>query len=375
MSELPTTAEERAERLSAMLSGTRAQTRAGRRMQMNRPGNLLFGVLLHAAARLDRGLPLTDLEQRLVDTAGKYLPAGELPGLGRVYGEACARGPIAVLPRVITDLPLEKGFGSADLTAALPALAEEITAQPNVRIVDVSRLAEGESIDTDEDIAAMADYGRGITILTAPPQDASLTGPITVRVRMHKFHVVEESAGEVGADEIYWGLGAGSDTTAKKSFDTREYGSIHTGEVHHFDYVYGKETYLFNGTVDKHMSAEIQCWEADNSPDSFYQKLRDALADFADHAADTSSEISQAYDNEARKAAAWAALLSLGAGLLNALLGLFVNDDDLVHERSFGWTRDYLISMSRMPNGENYFHFNGGDGGYHKLYLRLNDLG
>ncbi|WP_330293435.1 hypothetical protein [Streptomyces sp. NBC_00576] len=83
---------------------------------------------------------------------------------------------------------------------------------------------------------------------------------------------------------------------------------------------------------------------------------------------DASSEISKFYDSETRKAAAWAALLAAGAGLLSALLSLFRNPDDLVHERSLGFTRDYLIWLQNVE--ENFWTFNGGDGGWHTLTLK-----
>ncbi|MFJ7148305.1 hypothetical protein ACIQVT_08890 [Streptomyces sp. NPDC100445] len=362
------TAEEHMERLSAVLSGTRTQSRADHRMRMHRPGNILFGVLLHAAARLDQGLPLTDLEQRLITQAGKYMPAQELPSFGRIYRDACARGSIAVLPQAITNVPVETGFSSADLTAALPALTREINAQPNVRVVDVSKLAEGEPVDSEEYIAAMARYGRGITVLDAPQQESNLKGLLDVHMRMDRFYCVRESSGEIGADEIYWGVSAGSDTTAKKSFRTRVYDSVHTDEIHKFDYVYRQQTYVFSGTVDKHLSAEFQCWDEDSSPGDFLDKLRTALSDFAEHAVDTSIEMTKYNGNQAKKAAAWATLLGIGAGLLSALLGLFENPDDLVHERSIGFSREYLLNLQQVE--ENFWHFDGGDGGYHKLTLK-----
>ncbi|MEU3567067.1 hypothetical protein AB0E96_01350 [Kitasatospora sp. NPDC036755] len=365
----PRTATERLDRLNAALSGTRAHSRADNRMRMNRPGNILFGVLLHAAARLDQGLPLTDLEQRLITQAGKYMPAQELPAFGRAYREAVARGSIAVLPQAITDVPVEKGFSSADLTAALPALTQEINAQDNVRVVDISKLGKDEPVDNDDYTAAMARYGRGITILNAPRQESDTQSLLDVHIRMYRFTATRESSGEAGSDEIYWGVSAGSDTTARRSFKTREYGSVDTGETHQFDYAYRKETYVFSGTVDRHLSTEFECWEADSSPGSFYSKLIEALSDFSEHAADTSSEISQFYDNETRKAAAWAALLAVGAGLLSSLLSLFINDDDLVLARSIGFSREYLMDLQRME--QDWWDFNGGDGGRHRLFLKF----
>ncbi|MEU7428602.1 hypothetical protein [Streptomyces sp. NPDC040750] len=208
-------------------------------------------MFLHAAARLGERLPLTDLEQRLIDVVGKYVPADELPSFGQAYRKACTQGPIAMLPEAITSLPVETGYSCADLAAALPALIQEINAQPNVCIVDVSQLADNEPIDTEEYTAAMAEFGGGgVTILTAPSQAAETQGLLNVRLWMHRFKCVRES-GESGRDEIYWAVGAGSDTTAKKHFITREYGATSTGDWHDFD----SGTYVFDGTVDQYLVA------------------------------------------------------------------------------------------------------------------------
>ncbi|WP_158708897.1 hypothetical protein [Streptomyces sp. NRRL S-920] len=201
----PFTAEQRLERLNASLSGTPRvrgeESRGERRLRMNRSSNLLVGVLLHAAARQDEGLALTDLEQRLLKTATTLLPEKELPAFGQAYRDACARGPVAVLPEAITSRPMESGFSKADLKAALPALAEEICAQPNVQIIDVSKR---DMADSDEFAAALGEYGRGVTILTGPRPAADTQGVLNeVRVRMEKFDCLKESGEISGSDEIY----------------------------------------------------------------------------------------------------------------------------------------------------------------------------
>ncbi|MDX3569306.1 hypothetical protein [Streptomyces sp. ID05-47C] len=377
MSGSPFTAEQRLERLNASLAGTTRvqgkESRGERRLRMNRASNLLAGVLLHAAARQDKGLPLTDLEQRVLKTAAVVLPENELLAFGQAYRDACARGPVAFLPEGISSRPLEKGYSKADLKAELPALAAENCAQPNVQIIDVSKadLAGSETFDSEEFTTALGEYGRGITILTGPAPAADAQGVLNVRLRMMKFYCVEES-GEVGRDEIYWGVSAGSDKQAKKSFTTREYGATSTGDWHEFDYNYNAgTTYVFIGPVDQHLSTEIECWEADHSSGGFYNDLRAALKDFAEWAVDASADMSQA-GSDTDRAAGWAALLGIAAGLLNAILGWITNDDDLVCERTLGFDRAALIRLRDIGGG--YYNFNGGSGGYQRLYLATNDL-
>ncbi|SHH06311.1 hypothetical protein [Streptoalloteichus hindustanus] len=367
--------QERMDHTRAILSGgARADTRGARRIHTNRSGNILLGALLHAGARLEAGLTLTDLEQHLVQLVSTYVPVPELRAFGRAYSEALAAGPVPALPETVTRRSVESGYSLAEFTDNLPTIGQQVLAQPNARVVDLGALAPDEPIDDDAFTTALADHGRGLTIVTGPPvPDASTLAALTVRLRMDRFHCVRES-GESGRDEIYWAVGAGSDTTARKSFTTREYGAVSTGDTETFDYSYGDKTYIFNGTVDQHLTAEIECWEADHSSGGFYNDLRSALSDFARYAARASSELTTAGDNETARAAAWAAFMSVGASLLNAILGWLTNDDDLVCERSIGFTRAGLLALAARPNNEDVWHFNGGDGGYHKLYLRINDL-
>jgi hypothetical protein len=277
-----------------------------------------------------------------------------------------------VLPQTITSRPLEDGYGNADLKAAMPDLAAEISAQPNVQIIDVDTHPDTEPFDSEEFTAALGEYGRGITVLTGPTPAADTQGLLNVRLRMNRFHCVRES-GESGRDEIFWAVGAGSDTTAKKSFVTREYGATSTGDWHHFDYDFNaRKTYLFDGTVDQHISTEIECWEADDSSGGFYNSLRDALGWFSDRAADTSIEMTRSGGQQ--KAAAWTALIALGAGLLDEILGWLTNDDDLVCSRLINLDRAALHSLRSRPGNEDFWNFDGGKGGYHKLYLITNEF-
>ena len=362
----------------ALLSGTGtgalAQSRGLRRLRGNREGNVLLGALLHAGARLDAGLTLTDLEQRVVDAVAKYVPPAELRAFGRAYVEARAAGPIAMLPESVTRRPVETGYTIAEFKDDLPAIARQVVAQPNVQIIDVSKHADTDTFDTEQFTAAMAEHGRGITILTGPPAPVDTQGLLNVRLRMLKFQCVRES-GEVGRDEIFWGVSAGSDTTAKKSFKTREYGATSSGDWHTFDYDYNAgQTYAFVSTVDQHLTTEFQCWEADDSSGGFYNDLRGALADFAEAAADVSTDITASADDAERKAAGWSAWLALGAGLINAILGWITNDDDLVCERSIGYDRAALLALRNRPGREGYYNFDGGGGGHHRLYLATNEF-
>jgi hypothetical protein len=358
------TPDERLEKLRATLSGARAETRSGRRLRLNRPGNLLYGVALHAAARLDKGLPLTDLEERLVGLVSEIVPdKAEIAALGRVYREATARGAIDFLPEQITSRPLELGYSSADLKADMPAIVEAMRAQPNVSIVDLGKHDPAQPIDSDEFTAAMGEYGGGVTLFTSSEGNDTQTGLWLVNIRLDKFQCHRKS-GEVDRDEIYWGLSAGSDATRKQSSTTREYGSIQQATWATFD----GGTYLFSGLVNNHLTAEIECWEADHSPGSWYTALRNGLADIAEWAIDKAVAMTEAGDNDTEKGAAVLALFAIGTGIINWILGFFTNDDDLVTRRTFGFDHAALRKQSIQAPGVVWFNFDGGDGGMHRLF-------
>ncbi|GAA1243333.1 hypothetical protein GCM10009665_37740 [Kitasatospora nipponensis] len=363
MAAFPMTPEDRLQKLRATLSGGRAETPAGRRLRLNRPGNVLVGALLHGADRMEKGLELTDLEQRLIDLVGDFVPVEELGEFGRVYREAAARGPITILPERITSLPLETGYSLADLKADLPAITAQVMAQPNVRVVDVSALREGEPLDDEEFVAALAEYGRGATFLkgSASGDGVAAADDIQGQVRMHAF-TCERRSNELGKDEIYWGIASGSDRQAKTSYNTREYGSTVAGTRHVFD----ANTFVFNGTLNQHITCEIQCWEADASPGGFYTELRKALARWAEAALDLSVTLTK---SDSDTAAGWAAWFAIGAGLLNLILGWLINDDDLVCERSFAFNRAALRDLAGRPQGDTWL-FDGGSQGRHRLELR-----
>ncbi|MFI7235659.1 hypothetical protein [Streptomyces cyaneofuscatus] len=333
---------------------------------MNRPANVLVAALLHAAERSDKKLALTDLEQRLLEAVAPYLPAGELGGVGRVYREAVSRGPVEFLPEEVTSLPLETGYSLADFRAAVPGIAEHTITQPNVRVVDLSALGDDEPVNNEAFSEAMAEYGRGTTIVTssAAQQDAGVAS-VNARVRMFAFQSIRGSD-EVGADEIYWAVASGSDLQAERSFKTQDFGDCYL--YHWKDFPAG--TYLFDGQMDQHVSCEIQCWERDGSPGEFYDGLRSALKDFAEWAIDLSVDLTKAGDDDAKKAAGWTAFFAIGAGLLNAILGWFINNDDFVSEQSIGFTRAGLAALAARPRGIATYTFNGGTEGAFDLELK-----
>ncbi|MDX2394031.1 hypothetical protein NJL88_29005 [Streptomyces sp. DK15] len=155
--------------------------------------------------------------------------------MGRLFSEQrTARGGVKVFPAAVNGLDVQTGYTFEGLRADLAELTAEIVAQPNVAIVDVTQTVPGESKDSEEFLEALAQYGGGVTVLTAPQDARSVSGPpLKVLLKPREFRC-DRRSGEVGKDEIYWAMAAGADSYEKKSFKTPEFGSIVTGSQRDF---------------------------------------------------------------------------------------------------------------------------------------------
>ncbi|MEU5582995.1 hypothetical protein ABZ791_35970 [Streptomyces huasconensis] len=368
MAELSTTTtEERLDRLRGQLSGRRSVRAADRRMRLGRAQNLFVGVTLHAAARRDQGMELTGLEELLLGAAGRVLGEEEIAGFGRVYQEETSTAAAELFPEMMVGRPLSKGYASEDLIADLPRLEEEIAAQPNASIVRVDELAPDAPLDSKEFSQALAEHGGGITVVLGPAgtgRGVDGADAASVKLSLKDFRCLRAS-GEAGRDEIYWTSSAGSDSADKREYQSGEFGAIEQGNHRAFP----ADTYMFDGRVDQWLTCTITCWEADGSPGSWYDKLRQGLRDISDYCFKT-SEALEDQSGEYEGGSAWLSLVGLVAALFNWLLGLVINDDDLVKERSIGFSRSALQSLSQRPGGVDEWDFNGGGGGHHKLNIR-----
>ncbi|GGX46342.1 hypothetical protein GCM10010353_71180 [Streptomyces chryseus] len=101
--------KERVERLRGQLQGSPAGRRAQRLASAPPDVRLLWGTLLRGAARLDAGLELSDLEERLVRPLRWLLSDDEIREMGRVFTEEtsvrnAATGVVWVVSGVVSDI-------------------------------------------------------------------------------------------------------------------------------------------------------------------------------------------------------------------------------------------------------------------------------
>lgn len=348
------TAAERTARLKAILDGTTKS----RDLRHSQPTNLLFGVALHAAAKSEQGGQLTDLEQRLLDSLQRLLPADEIAAAGRAFTQAQTRaGGLPLFPQRAAALPVTGSYGRAELLADLPALGAEVLKQPNCSVVNVADLKAGQPFDTPEFIEAMSEYGGGLTVILGSGERGMSSAVMDVRVKLDEFKCIQRTGDSFlgPSDEIYWMASAGSDTGAKTKYASGEYGNIDNGSHRYFP----ANTYWFRGPAKKVAMFHMECWEKDRG--SFWDEIRNALDDVGDYCIEAAADAAATND----KGAALAALIGLVGKLLASLLDWLLGKDDLIQKREFGWDANDLDYIA--DNGM-WLEFNG-EGARYRLKI------
>ncbi|WP_030993652.1 hypothetical protein [Streptomyces sp. NRRL S-1813] len=283
MAEGTSTAQARVNRWQTMLSGTGLHEVGGAALRRSGPVNLLSGVWLHAAARAEQGLELTELERSLLAPLSKVLGEEEVHAIGRVHREQQASGQAGILPQVITSRSLKEGFDFQDYRAALTGLLPQITGAPNVSLADPAALSAGEGVTDPGFAAAVGEYGYGLTAFTGGEREGGARTLSAYRARLEwDGFICHEAVGDQGGgrDEIYWTCASNARNYAYTT-RTKETGSV-TGNRQWYpiwgDHVTGSRVF-FDTTLDGCGAALITLWEADQSNSEWYDALGRALND------------------------------------------------------------------------------------------------
>lgn len=361
MTDWESTREQRAERLRGLVEGSSASRRA----RQTGPGNLLFGVALHAAARANDGLELSDFEQLLTDALNRLLPADEIAEAAATFTRAQARAGASVFPSSVARLAVDASYTGGDLKTDLRELGMRVIEQPNCSIVRVADLAAGGQVDSPEFIAAMQEYGSGLTVIRdTRSQTTPTASPMKVNVRLSGFYC-EQSTGDSHfgrSDEIYWMVASGSDSGDRTTYASPEFGNIDKGSERWFP----GEAHLFSGSLTQMLTTDIECWEKDQG--SFWDAVRNALADVAGYCVDAATGMAdEPVNNPDEDCAAWAALIAVVSGLLTALLDWLMGSDDLIQHRTLAFDRAYIDQLA--VRGEKLAFV--GEGAEYLLYIHV----
>ncbi|MFD9428108.1 MULTISPECIES: hypothetical protein [unclassified Streptomyces] len=330
-------------------------------MESPKEAHLLFGVMLHGAARLEAGLELTDLESQLVGPVRRLLSDEEVREFGRVYREEAATRS-RLFPDTLATRPVSRGYCVADLVADLPGLGEELESLPNANVIDLDApggMDAAKAADSGEFLRAVAAYGYGATVVTASahsPAPASST-VLQARLTAVSFSCEYESNELSGSDEIYWALGAGSDRGAKTSLVTGVYGDVDAGETHSMNVT------MFEGPAEKLMVWHAQCWESDHgqADDDLRRTIEEIAAELRDVAAVMGKlPLGTVWE----QTTSYVKLLAILADFVSSIIGWLL--DDFVAERTVIYDRAALEVLSSIPGYTMGYTFTGpaGEGKY-----------
>lgn len=356
---------ERVERLRAQLQGRPVTRRAQRLAASTRDSRLLYGVVLRAAARLDAGLELTDLEGRLLHPLEHVLSKQEICELGRVYAEeASSPGTGEMFPQTLTGRSPAEGYSVADLLKDLPSMGDA-SSQANVNVVDVSACEEAASLDTEEFRQGLKEAGWGVTMLTSSERTQQADEPFHARILLDRFHCVEDT-NESDRDEIYWALSAGGDGGARRAHRTGEYGAINKGDWRNFR---SEDSVLFDGAITHAVGCHIVCWEADDSGSDFYDEMYRKLHLISEELMKFADLIGDFPAGQWENMQEWIQFGAMIAYLIAELIEWLRNDDDFVQERTFLLDRAAIAQLASRPGRTDSFRFEG-DGGIFDLYMK-----
>ncbi|THV47514.1 hypothetical protein BGAL_0305g00010 [Botrytis galanthina] len=396
-----TTPEERAAELRARLSGQvpNRTSRRNNRVASTLP-NPMFAAALHAASRDANGAELSPMEARLVRMLKTFATDQEVAGYGKMYTETkdqAGKGTLSgtIFSGAALSMNADTAYTDNDMVADAKAMASDFLAMPENKIIDITTI-DTECTDSAEYMEALTGAGSGITVLSAPEIEEEESKPIQEKkkgggsttsnapnsnaitnsainfkmtLKRFKCHRKQNDSLLGPRNEIYWGLAAGSDVRNKESFRTGQYGEIEDGSVREMGQTY------FEGAVIEHFAGHIECWERDDSGDSFYNKMIQTLKDISDFAIDAAVAANSADDwgdehGTTGKAAAILALVGICGRLVAALLEWLTNDDDLVFRREIAFTKSALLVWRTRASGELSFMFDGGHQGKHELWIK-----
>ncbi|TGO31648.1 hypothetical protein BHYA_0456g00010 [Botrytis hyacinthi] len=378
-----TTPEERAAELRARLSGQvpNRTSRNGNRTASNAP-NPMLAAALHAASRDANGAQLSPMEARLVRMLKTFATDQEVAGYGKMYTETknqAGKGTLSgtIFSGAALSMNADTAYTDKHMIADARAMTADLLAMPENKIIDITTI-DAECSDSAEYAEALSGAGSGITVFNAPEagEDNSKSNAapkaskkFTLMLDRFKCHRKQADSITGPRNEIYWAVACGSDQQDKYSFQTDEYGKVNSGDTRDMKLEY------FYGHVEGFLAGHIECWEADDSGDSFYSRLTQTLNDISDFSIEAAVNANAADDwgdeyGSTGKAAAILALVGICGKLVAALIAWLTNDDDLVFRREIAFTKSALNAWERRSNKEMSFMFDGGSQGKHELWIR-----
>ncbi|KAE8392573.1 hypothetical protein BDV23DRAFT_181502 [Aspergillus alliaceus] len=350
------TREERMERLSARIQGEGLLSQSGPKRCLGE--RLLFGVILHAAARSSQGKALSPLEARLLSTLRMFCDNDEqeIAHYGSCYErqkmQARASRERAAFPACILDLDNDAPYTSERLKQDVRDLAPEIGSEPSNQVIDMSRVPIGLPVDSREylDHLRAAD-GYGVTVFTAPASSSSSTGrrrnkqnESPPKLRTKGFTPLKYPASR--SSPMYWAMASGSHSEIPMTEVTDKIEGVRQETRFNLDNV------LFEGDSDGPVLGHIQCWQENEGDSNWFTELGNTLQQISDLCVTTAQEAMTIIGDHGELDAA-PVVVMLGANVNNLISELrdsSAKADGLIGKRTFGWTREGLDYFKEMDD-------------------------
>ncbi|MER5430567.1 hypothetical protein [Streptomyces sp. NPDC002588] len=308
----------------------------------------------------------------MLDLFRAVMTDDEITAAGAEYRAAVTdlNGDVPLLPTTVTTKPLSEAFGVSDLKAHLPAMAEANRGRANCTAVNVGAMAEGQAIDSPAFKAAVDDVGFGTSVLIGPPPDGTtpVISPFNAKFEFENFLCRREVGdGLSGRDEVYFTAAARSDKhTQEPAYQSDEFEKVEQGDVRPFR---SDQRLVFGGPAGAFVLVVVQVWEADHSPDEFYDKLMMALEAWLDQPfwVDLTLEILTAMSGVGGTIIGVIdSIIQVFVSLKECLREFFNNADDLSCERALLFDRHAMATLYHRKDTE--WEFNGD--GHHSLRVK-----
>lgn len=363
ISPLNTASTARFDRLTELLTSTPVAPRVQQvqqRLRANRPYNAMLALVLHSCARFEQGLPLSDLESKMLLAVRRCNSEEELKQFGLIYQQLSAEQRAAVFPDRFASLPITQSYSQADFSEDLKTLVPQLLKQPNVRTVDVSQLdVDGRLPDDAAFRQATEQYGHGLIQFTAAnaPEAPQVEDqwratrrscPIapTAKIKLVSFTCQRESYEWSNSCEPFFGVGGSSDLVAQTTYRSQVFRDVDRGETHNFD----RDAYAFDGPFDKAIMVEVEIWEKDQGDG--WDSLSNALQQIGLACLEGACEV-------AIQSPPAAAIVVLAGIAMSILAGVFgACHDDFQINQSVTWDENALwavagreVTVSYDPGG------------------------
>lgn len=357
-------------RLSASIQGEGLLTQSGPKRCLGE--RLLFGVILHAAARSTQGKALSPLEARFLPILRTFCDNDEqeLTHYGSCYERHKAQARVsrekAAFPACILGLDNHTPYTTERLQRDVCDLSPEIASEPSNQVIDMSKVPVGLPVDSKEYLDRLREAdGQGVTVLTAPASSASgrrrnKQNESPPKLRAKGFTPLKYP--DSFSSPMYWAMASGSQSRIGMKEVTRKIERVAQNNRFNLGNV------LFEGDSGGPVLAHIQCWQESEGDSSWSTRLEEALQQISDMCVAAAQEAMAIIGDKGELEPA-PVVRAMGANANNLINELRGPRDGLMATRTIGWTPEGLDYFNEMEDRTTRIEFQRED--YYLMELEI----